>query len=423
MNDSFRYIHAADLHVDSPLRGLSNYEGIPGDVIRNAPREAFTTMVDKAIEERVDFIVEAGDVLDGELKDVNTPRFLVRQYSRLKEAGIPVYRLRGNHDAASEVTQLLKFPSNVHEFGTRKPQTFEIPALRVALHGQSFKEPAVFDNLAAQYPAPVAGYFNIGVLHTALGGHGEHKPYAPCTVSELVAKGYDYWALGHIHQYLIVNRDPWVVYPGNSQGRSVRECGPKGAVIVEVRGSDVSVERLYLDSLRWHVLELDVSSCHDFDAVLVHARRALEACFEQHSGGKPLVTRVRLTGTSPAHGILFSQAAKLRNELIGQALQVNDSLWIEKVVRDTLPPALPQDAAVGGEALSELLSYIQDARASPEFQQELKALLDPEVAKMEHDAVEGAPLLAALRDGQVATLLDRAAANAAGRLRDLGGAA
>ncbi|MCH5141968.1 DNA repair exonuclease, partial [Mammaliicoccus sciuri] len=86
----------------------------------------------------------------------------------LKRAGIPVYVLFGNHDAESEMTKKLELPDNVHTFSANKPQTFKIEDLAVALHGQSFKQRDITSNLVTGYPPPIAGYFNIGVLHTAL---------------------------------------------------------------------------------------------------------------------------------------------------------------------------------------------------------------------------------------------------------------
>ena len=231
---SFRFLHAADIHLDSPLIGLANVEGRVAERIRTAPRAAFEALVERAIEDDVDFLVIAGDLYDGTWRDYKTGLFFAEQMGRLNQARIPVYVLHGNHDAESQITKPLVLPDNVSVFGTRKAETFRIDELNVALHGQSFREKAVIDNLVPDYPAPVDGAFNIGVLHTALGGMGDHANYAPCSVPELVAKGYDYWALGHVHQGQVLNERPHVVFPGNLQGRHVRETGPKGACLVTV---------------------------------------------------------------------------------------------------------------------------------------------------------------------------------------------
>ena len=142
--------------------------------------------------------------------------------------------MKGNHDAASVVTKTIPLPANVTEFPTNRAKTHRIEELKVALHGRSFQDRSANENYALTYPDPVPGFFNIGVLHTSCDGRPPHAPYAPCSVQELAARGYQYWALGHVHIHEFVCRDPWIVYPGNLQGRSVRECGPKGALLVDV---------------------------------------------------------------------------------------------------------------------------------------------------------------------------------------------
>ncbi len=171
-----RFIHAADIHLDSPLHGLSAYPDAPAGQLRNASRDAFTRLVEHAIDEVVDFVVIAGDLYDGDWRDHNTGVFFSKEMGRLRRAGIPVFLLFGNHDAESEMTKKLTLPDNVITFSSKKPEVHRLDALKVALHGQSFKDKAVIDNLALRYPEPVPGYYNIGVLHTALEGGTVHWP-------------------------------------------------------------------------------------------------------------------------------------------------------------------------------------------------------------------------------------------------------
>src|SRR2546426_8575476 len=234
-----RFIHAADIHLDSPLTGLSAYQDAPADLLRTATRDAFENLVSEAIAEKVDFMVIAGDLYDGNWKDFNTGIFFVRQMGLLKLAGIPVYLLFGNHDAESEMTKKLSLPDNVHCFPAGKAATFQLPELRVALHGRSFKDAATMENLAVNYPAPVSGWLNIGVLHTALEGNSAHANYAPCSIAELEARGYQYWALGHVHEHRVWHGTSTIAFPGNLQGRHIRETGPRGALIVTAEGPDI----------------------------------------------------------------------------------------------------------------------------------------------------------------------------------------
>src|SRR5690606_13237673 len=179
--------------------------------------------VDKAVDEEVDFLIIAGDLYDGDWKDHNTGIFFSQQMGRLRKAGIRVFMLWGNHDAESEMTKKLTLPDNVTVFSSRKPEVHVLEELKVALHGQSFKDKVVVDNLTLGYKDPVAGHYNIGVLHTGLEGGTAHAHYAPCSRAELHAKGYDYWALGHVHEFQQWTERSTIVFPGNLQGRHIRE--------------------------------------------------------------------------------------------------------------------------------------------------------------------------------------------------------
>ena len=196
----FRFLHAADLHIDSPMRGILSRETRVADQLRSSTREAFLRLVDLAISEKVSFVIIAGDIYDRDWKDYTTGLFFRKGMSQLKQADIPVYLISGNHDAASTITRKLSLPENVTLFSSRSPQTAELPGLPVALHGMSFPNRAVEENLVPLYPPAVPHKFNIGILHTSLSGAPGHDTYAPCKLSDLLAKGYDYWALGHIHK-------------------------------------------------------------------------------------------------------------------------------------------------------------------------------------------------------------------------------
>jgi len=197
------FLHAADIHLDSPLRGLERYPGVAVDEIRAATRRALENLVSLAIEREIGFVVIAGDIYDGDWKDHNTGLFFVAQMSRLRTAGIPVIMIAGNHDAANKMTRSLNLPSNVQMLSSRHAETAIHPRLEelgVAVHGRSFAHAAETDNLAREYPSKRAGMFNIGILHTALDGADEHARYAPCSLTDLQQKDYDYWALGHASQ-------------------------------------------------------------------------------------------------------------------------------------------------------------------------------------------------------------------------------
>ncbi|MFC6747916.1 exonuclease SbcCD subunit D [Methylobacterium persicinum] len=224
----FQFIHAADLHLGSPLIGLAGRDADLARRLAAAGRTAFEDLVTFAIETAVAFVVVAGDIYDGDWADASIGLFFARQVGRLDRAGIPIVMVRGNHDAESVITRTITLPTSVHVFPSNRATTHTLDRWRVALHGRSFPNRAVEENLSLTYPAAMPGWFNLGVLHTSCTGHAAHATYAPCSVPDLARLGYGYWALGHIHEYQELSRDPWIVFPGNLQGRSVRECGPRG---------------------------------------------------------------------------------------------------------------------------------------------------------------------------------------------------
>jgi DNA repair exonuclease SbcCD nuclease subunit len=333
----FRFLHAADLHLGSPFLGLAQKDDDVAARFARASRSAFEDLVTRALEEGVSFVVIAGDVFDGEWKDASIGLFFNRQLARLSNQNIPTFLLRGNHDAESLVTKSLTWPENVFEFSARRPEIHRIKDLRVALHGRGFPHPAVVENYAVDYPEPVAGWFNIGVLHTACGRAG-HENYAPCTVADLAARGYDYWALGHVHAFEIVSRDPWIVYPGNLQGRNIRECGERGAVIVEVAdGAVANVRRVVTDCARWAEVFVDVSP-HDDETSLL---RAIETELRPHAAAaaaRLLAVRVVLTGATKLHPRFVAYREHLRDEVEAAAQRCGEDIWLERLRIDTTEP-------------------------------------------------------------------------------------
>jgi DNA repair protein SbcD/Mre11 len=356
-----KFIHAADIHLDSPLRGLERYEGAPVEAVRSATRDALVNLVQTAIDESVDLVLIAGDLYDGDWKDYNTGLFLVAQLRRLHEAGIRVLLISGNHDAASRITKALRWPESVTVFSTSRPETVLFDDLEVAVHGQGYASQAVTCDLSVDYPEPVPGCFNIGLLHTSADGREGHEPYAPCTVPSLVARGYDYWALGHVHQREVLHLDPWIVFPGNLQGRHVREAGAKGATLVTVEDRRVvSVDHVELDVLRWAVCEVDVSAAESpLDVIDLVVARLAE--LERESGDRVLAARVRIVGRTPAHEALARDPEHWVNELRAAALGLAGSVWLEKVVLATGRPvgAGGDGGDGGGGPLDDLLRSLR----------------------------------------------------------------
>ncbi len=359
-----KFLHAADIHLDSPLAGLLARADLPASVIHHSTRRAFAAMIDLALEEDVAFVVIAGDLYDGEWKDFSTGLFFAEQMRRL---GRPCFLLRGNHDARSLITRHLRLPDNVREFSSRTCETFQLNDIGVALHGHSFPSRAVPEDLSARYHDPVAGMLNIGVLHTSAEDPGDHETYAPCSVASLALKGYEYWALGHIHARRMLSERPWIVFPGNIQGRHPRESGAKGCTLVTVEDGRVStVEHRAVDVLRWATLEVDVDGV-DVVSLTGRIETPVRVAIEG-ADGRPVLARLVLTGLSDLHGALLGDTDRLAAECRNAAIEAGGALWVESVRVHT--HARPQP---GADSLAPLRMAFESGLDDPDT---VSSLLD-----------------------------------------------
>jgi exonuclease SbcD len=348
----FQFIHAADIHLDSPLRGLMSFEGAPVTRIQSATREAFRNLVELAIEERVAFVLIAGDLWDCDWPDSAPGLFFIQQAVRLGRAGIPIFVVKGNHDAESKLTTAIRhWPENVTFFSHKKAHTLRVEKHHVAIHGQSYGQQQVTEDLSENYPPPVPGAFNIGLLHTCLEDGG--TDYAPACIARLVGRGYDYWALGHVHQRQDLSQSGvHIEFPGNLQGRSIRETGPKGCSLVTV-GDDHSVTSSFepLDTVRWQELSIVSEESHLESSV----RAALEKAVAK-SDGRLLAVRLKVIGW-----VVGGQA--LRDRLDAVAVEVGD-VWLEKIL--VTPPVAKGDTPGDGKLLVPVTAEIQELIAALE---------------------------------------------------------
>jgi DNA repair exonuclease SbcCD nuclease subunit len=405
----FRFIHTGDVHLDSPLKGLSGQQGAAADRIRTATRAAFDNLVTQAIEDEIAFVIIAGDLYDGDWRDYQTGLFFVHQMGRLAQAKIPVFLLYGNHDAESQITRRLVLPANVRAFSTRRPQTFFLDEYAVALHGHSFRERDVKENLVPHYPSPADGYFNIGVLHTGLGGMGGHLNYAPCALEDLVNKGYDYWALAHVHQATLLHERPHVAFCGNLQGRQVRESGPKGALRVSVDHGEIEeVAPLHVDVVRWIVLRIPVDQCSSIADVVDSIRETIEHAVEHEASGRLLACRIELIGRTQLHGALLSSADHLLAEARAAALGLGDeAAWIERLAINT---ETPERTTFQKDALGELQSMVANASSDAEIRSLLSSDLGDLIRRLPHEIRADAEntFLRAAIDGDIVSLITQA---------------
>lgn len=373
-----KFIHTADIHLDSPLIGLQQYEGAPVDEMRVAPRRALQNLVNLAIAEKVGFVLIAGDLFDGDWKDYNTGLFFSAQMAKLREAGVMVLLVAGNHDASSQITKYLRMPENVKSFSVESPDTVIMEGLGIAVHGQGFHTRAVTADLTPAYPPPTPQYFNIGLLHTCATGREGHEPYAPCSIQGLLAKNYDYWALGHVHKYELIHEDPWILFSGNIQGRHTRETGPKGCTLVTVQnGRVLSLEQRELDILRWSLCLVNATGADRGEDVL---DRVIETLHQELRGNAdlPLAVRLVISGACKAHRDLSADMEQWTNEVRSAATDLsNGRIWIEKVKLETQSETEIQEMIERDDALGGLMRAIGDikpgdglfADLAPEFRE------------------------------------------------------
>ena len=279
-------------------------------------------------------------------------------------APTPVYLIHGNHDATNKMTRSLPLPPHLHVFGSKAAETKKLDELQVAIHGRSFGSSETRENLVRDYPAPVSGYFNIGLLHSSLVDMEGHDRYAPCSPELLVNHGYHYWALGHIHKRLTVKEAcPTIIFPGNLQGRHAREAGPKGAYLVEVDDNHrATMTFRALDDVRWNVVEHHANATDDAATILAAVASQARAC---PADGRLLVLRIRLRGECSAHDELVAHRTFHIHQL--RALlkdELGDDVWLEDLCVETHARRDESDDEVD-DARAEVARALKEIRSEP----------------------------------------------------------
>jgi exonuclease SbcD len=377
----FRFLHAADLHLDSPFRGLAGQlpEGVAQEV-RRSTFKAYEALVELAVKERVDFVILAGDVYDLADRSLKAQVAFWQGLKTLAEHGIRAYVCHGNHDPLDGTHAQLRWPETVHVFSGEKVEAvpFVKEGLEVArLYGRSYPTAKFRERIVREYVRDPEVPFAIGVLHTNLDGDDGHEAYAPSTRAELIAAGMDYWALGHIHKRAVVQERPFVVYPGNLQGRSRKETGAKGCYLVEVeQGAVVRLQFCELAPIRWEKVVVDLSEAATEAEVLERVEerilRAREEC-----GHRPMIAAVELAGSTPLHRSLKSVEGR---EDLAQALQeltedLRPWVWIESIDVRTREEIKREALRESDPFLGDFLRLVEEMRANPMLREELRELL------------------------------------------------
>lgn len=403
----FRFVHTADLHLDSPLRSLALKNPELAELVRGATRTALTRIVDLCLAENVDALLVAGDLYDGAQTSMNTALFLAGEMRRLEAAGIRVFLIRGNHDSQSTMTRELTFPANVHVFtGKAKPVQAKMldDGRAVHIHGVGFTNPHAPDSLLPLFQQPVADAVNIGMLHTSLAGAPGHDPYAPCSIAELSGHGFDYWALGHVHLRQIHSQKPLIVMPGMPQGRDINEAGPKTVTLVTVSDDGILDHREHeIGQAVFERVTVDLGGADDWRSMLDRAGQAIGTA-RQAIGADHLILRVFLTGATPLAWKLRRDPEFLFAEFSNLAAGFN-GCWIEKIEIEC-QGLTPEGVVSGPDPVEELAGLIRsEVLPSHGFRQQAQAALDELLSQLPRELRENL----AGDEAAAARLLDRIA--------------
>ena len=354
------------------MKSLALRDGALADTVRAATRGAFVRIVDIALADSVAAVLIAGDLFDGAERSAKTGAFLVAQLDRLAAAGILVFYIKGNHDAENPVSGDTVWPDNVHLFDGRGGKA-QIGAHDIWVHGVSFSGRHAPESLVPKFAAPVAGAVNIGMLHTSLAGAVGHDPYAPCSVAELRAAGFDYWALGHVHKRDIHSEAPWIVMPGIPQGRDIGEAGPKSATMITVDAGAVTIAEIPTSRVEFLALNLDVSGTGDEAGLRALIRAALAGAanrLESQSG----VVRVTLRGATPLGWRIVRDQAQWHETVAGLARDTG-VLWLDKLKLEITDGAAASSGQAAGELANLMTGILDEPAIAAQLQAEIEAMI------------------------------------------------
>lgn len=360
----FTFVHAADLHIASPFKGLAGGAGPLADALRSATFAAFRGLVDLCLKRKVDFLLVAGDVYDAEDRSLKAQLEFRDGLERLSEAGIESFVVHGNHDPLDGRVNTLRWPERTHVFGA------EVESVRAHARGDavatvtgvSFPTKTVRANLTERFPSGRTDDFHIGLLHCNVGSNTGHEAYAPCEVGDLTRLAVDYWALGHVHNARILSSSPTIAYPGNLQGRSFRETGPRGCLVVEVdaRGH-VSTEPVALDVVRLAELQVSIGDLETVDQLQAQLLRAIEEAREE-AEGRHLLCRARLTGRGAlARELLAPEATTdLLEVLRGRFEGDSPIVWLQAILPECRPELDLAARRGRGDLVAEVLGVADE---------------------------------------------------------------
>lgn len=377
MTELIKVLHTADVHLDSPLKSLAMKDEDLQATVKTATRAAFTKIVDTALFEEVSALLISGDLFDGAERSAKTAAFLTTQLDRLQVAGIPVFYIKGNHDAENPITGEVSLPENVHVFDGRGGK-HQIENSAVWIHGISFSGRHAPESLLPKFGAPEPDAINIAMLHTSLAGSQGHDPYAPCSVPELTAMGFDYWALGHVHKRQVHSEAPWIVMPGIPQGRDIGEAGPKSATLITIDGKDITVSEVPTSAAEFIEVRVGVDGIESDEELRHRIRTILLETAQGLLSDAGLVRLIMEGKTTQKWQILRDQDSWC--EVVAELARSTGALWVERTMFELVTAT--EGATADTSAVTELGRLMDEIQSEPAFASELRASLEAVLAEI-----------------------------------------
>ena len=406
---TFSFIHAADLHLGSPFKGIGSGSPATAELLRSATFDAFSGLIDLCVEKSVDFLLVAGDIFDFSSRSLRAQFTFRDGLSRLSEAGIRAFVVLGNHDPWDAWSSRISWPEGVHIFSPDRVDTTVVsvngtPVASVS--GISYRNQRETRNLASLFKSEQSDIYQIALLHSNCGNNPDHGAYAPCSVNELRKSGFDYWALGHVHEHKVLDTLPHIVYPGCTQGLSIRETGQHGCCLVSVTTDRRTALTFHpLDKLRWQSPEISIAGLGTLDNLDRMMAEALSQINEEERP-RPVIGRIKLTGRGPLYHQLRQKT--VAEELLERTRQLGDQLsppvWIQSIenqcrpdvdfekrqlMDDLLGQVLRNVSQLGtrpGALPAELIPVLSDIYDHPRLGRHLGALSPSDLEKLLRDA-------------------------------------
>ncbi|QHE51331.1 DNA repair exonuclease [Pontibacillus sp. HMF3514] len=375
MKETIKFIHSADLHLDSPFQGFFDLPEEMLAQVRDSTFQAFDRLIQQAIQHEVDFVLIVGDLFDQDGRSLKAQVRLRKAFEKLHEYGIDVFLSHGNHDHLGGSFYSVEFPDNVHIFN--EETVTSIPYYKgeekcAEIYGFSYEKRAVTEPKAEEFIPSSEDVYHIGMLHGSLATNTDHDVYAPFRIEDLYSRGLDYWALGHIHKRQQLSEYPPILYSGNIQGRHRNEDGEKGCNLVELTETGHSLQFLPTGMIRFETRSIDVNGCETLKEL---EQKLYDWKEELRKESAPVLLHLTLKGDIPSGG---EEAPDIKEELRQiwneQEEGQENWIWIHKlnVMKDKGMER--NQLAQGSHFVGELLRTMEEVEEVEEVEEDLREL-------------------------------------------------